>query len=90
MTNLQAAVGLAQLEQLENFIQVKKENYELYQEKIKDIPGLSILEFKESIRSNYWFYGLYIEDEYPLNRDEIITYLASKGIQVRPIWGLIN
>lgn len=90
MTNLQAAVGLAQLEQLESFIQVKKENYELYKEKIKDIPGLSILKFREGIRSNYWFYGLNIADEYRLNRDEIITFLASKGIQIRPIWGLIN
>ncbi|MGV8155094.1 MAG: LegC family aminotransferase [Alkaliphilus sp.] len=90
MTNLQAALGLAQLEQLEDFIKTKKKNYELYKEKINEIAGLSLLEFKNSIRTNYWFYALSIGKEYPLNRDEVIKYLSSKKIQARPIWGLIN
>lgn len=90
MTNLQAALGLAQLEQIESFIETKKENYLLYKEKIHEIEGLSILEFNNCIRSNFWFYALYIGDEYPLNRDETIRYLFTKQVQVRPIWGLIN
>ncbi|AEV70612.1 LegC family aminotransferase [Acetivibrio clariflavus] len=90
MTNLQAALGLAQLEQLENFIQIKKENYEYYREKISDINGLSILGFKNSIRPNYWFYALFVDKSYLLNRDQIIKYLASEKIQTRPIWGLIS
>jgi len=90
MTNLQAALGLAQLEQLEKFIKIKKEHYSIYKEKIQKIPGLSILDFKEGIRSNYWFYALECNDEYPLNRDEVIEYLSSKSIQSRPIWGLIS
>ena len=90
MTNLQAALGLAQLEQLEDFIKVKKENYDLYKNEINDIPGLRILDFKNSIRPNYWFYALYVEQGYALNRDQIIKYLASKKIQARPIWGLIS
>jgi len=90
MTNLQAALGLAQLEQLETFIKTKKENYKIYKEKIEEIPGLSILDFKICIRSNHWFYAMKCDDEYPLNKDEIIKYLASKGVQSRPIWGLIS
>ncbi|SMC39380.1 LegC family aminotransferase [Sporomusa malonica] len=90
MTNLQAALGLAQLEQLENFIKTKKENYYLYKERISKIPGLSILNFKDENRTNFWFYSLKCEEEYVLNRDEIIQYLSSKGIQSRPIWGLIS
>ncbi|MCM3124165.1 MULTISPECIES: LegC family aminotransferase [unclassified Mesobacillus] len=90
MTNLQAALGLAQLEQLETFIQTKKENYKLYLEKIRDIEGLEILGFEKNLRSNYWFYALFIGENYPLNRDDIIKYLSSKSIQVRPIWGLIH
>jgi perosamine synthetase len=90
MTNLQAALGLAQLEQLETFIQTKKENYILYKEKILDIKGLSILDFDNRIRSNYWFYALYVSDDYLLRKNEIINYLASNKVQVRPIWGLIN
>jgi aminotransferase in exopolysaccharide biosynthesis len=90
MTNLQAALGLAQLEQLETFIKTKEDNLKIYKEKIKEIPGLLIMDFKDGIRSNYWFYALLCGEEYPLNRDEIIKYLSSKKIQSRPIWGLIN
>lgn len=90
MTNLQAALGLAQLEQLETFIQIKADNYKQYKEMIKEIPELSILEFNKDIRSNHWFYALYVDENYQLNRDEIITYLATKKVQVRPIWGLIS
>ena len=90
MTNLQAALGLAQLEQLEDFIITKKRNYDYYKKELNDMDGLKILDFKEHIRPNYWFYGLYIEDFFKLNRDELILYLASHKIQTRPIWGLIN
>ena len=90
ITNLQAALGLAQLEQLEDFIIAKKRNYDYYKKELNDVDGLRILDFKEDIRPNYWFYGLYIEDSFKLNRDELISYLASHKIQTRPIWGLIN
>lgn len=90
MTNLQAALGLAQLEQLEDFINVKKSNYDFYKNEIQEILGLRLLDFKDSIRPNYWFYALYVEPEYALDRNQIIKYLASKKIQARPIWGLIS
>ena len=80
MTNLQAALGLAQLEQLEEFIGIKKENYELYQRE-----GIKLLPFRRDIRSNYWFYS-YLTD----NRDGLIRYLEQHGIQSRPIWKLIH
>ena len=90
MTNLQAALGLAQLEQLEDFIKTKQINYVHFQNAIKNIKGLDILNFREGTRPNYWFYALHINKEYPLNRDQLIVYLQEKGIQTRPIWGLIN
>lgn len=80
MTNLQAALGLAQLEQLEKFIAIKKENYNYYQE-----LGIKLLKFRENIRSNYWFYS-YITNE----RDRVLKFLMKKEIQVRPIWKLIH
>ncbi len=90
MTNLQAALGLAQLEQLEKFIEVKKENYERYYEAFQNIDSLKLLKFRENIRPNYWFYALYVEDGFKINRDEMIKYLGDKKVQVRPIWGLIS
>ncbi|HHY91602.1 MAG TPA: LegC family aminotransferase [Clostridiales bacterium] len=90
MTNLQAALGLAQLEQIERFIGIKEENYSLYKEAVDQIQGLKILDFREGTRPNYWFYALYCDEIYPLRRDEIIRYLSSKKVESRPIWGLIS
>ena len=90
MTNLQAAIGVAQLEQLDRFIKVKRENYNLYRNYIKNIKGINILPFREEIDSNYWFYSLLIDEEYNLNIHELINYLNDNNIQTRPIWGLIH
>ncbi len=90
MTNLQAALGLAQLEQLENFICRKKENYELYREGIAQLDGLELLHFQADIRPNYWFYSLYLGDAFPLSREELMQRYAEQRIQTRPIWGLIH
>ncbi|TYC88055.1 LegC family aminotransferase [Acetobacterium wieringae] len=90
MTNLQAALGLGQMEQLETFIAIKKANYEHYRQVIATIEGLELLPFREDVRPNYWFYALYLKTTYPLNRDALIKYLHSKNIQTRPIWGLIS
>ena len=89
MTNLQAALGIAQLEQLEDFIAVKECNYNRYKEFFEGVEGIRLLAFRDGIRSNRWFYSLYV-DGFALNRDELIRYLAENKIQSRPIWGLIH
>lgn len=89
MTNLQAALGVAQLEHLEQFIEVKERNYRLYKEKISEIKGIEILEFRKGIRPNYWFYSLMLKDT-RIERDEFIRELSNYNIQTRPIWGLIS
>ncbi|MDR3120709.1 MAG: DegT/DnrJ/EryC1/StrS family aminotransferase [Clostridiales bacterium] len=80
MTNLQAAVGLAQLEQLEGFIEIKRENYQYYREQ-----GLALLPFREGVRSNYWLYS-----HMSRNRDALIRRLSEARIQTRPVWGLCH
>ena len=90
LTNLQAALGLAQLEQLEIFISTKKRNYELYRKLLPENAGLSILKFREGIRSNCWFYSLMCEDLSVWRPAEIIEKLKEHHIQTRPIWGLIH
>ncbi len=91
MTNLQAALGVAQLERLEEFIEIKKQNYNYYKEQIDYIDRLTILEFNKNIRPNYWFYSLIIDEKkYGLNRDELLNKLNEHKIQTRPIWSLIH
>lgn len=69
LTNLQAALGLAQLEQLEGFIAHKNKMYEFYRQRLNGKHNYRILPFRENTRSNHWFYSLYIEDNHPLSRD---------------------
>ena len=90
LTNLQAALGLAQMEQLEDFIAIKERNYRLYRELLQDVKGLSILPFRAGIRSNYWFYSLTCEKPFPLQHSQLIEKLKKDRIQTRPIWGLIH
>lgn len=91
MTNLQAALGVAQLEQLEDFIKIKIGNYNLYKKELDKIEGLSTMDFEQDTRSNHWFYSLLIDKEkYGLSRDELLTKLKDQKIQSRPIWGLIH
>lgn len=89
MTNLQAAMGLAQLEQLEAFIEVKERNYQRYKLALDGKNGLSLLCCRDDIRCNRWFYALVCGDGFELGRDGLIKHLAQDKIQSRPIWGLI-
>lgn len=88
MTNMQAAMGLAQLEQLEQFISTKENNYQTYKQKFEN-TSYELLEVRADIRSNRWFYALSC-DKATINRDELIQYLSQNKVQSRPIWGLIH
>lgn len=90
LTNLQAALGLAQMEQLEKFIQIKIENYNYYIDQLSKIDGLRILDFRENTRSNHWFYALYCSDEFKTDAKGLIGIFSENKIQARPIWGLIH
>ncbi len=91
MTNIQAALGNAQLEQLEQFIEIKERNYQIYQKAIDKIEGLRLLPFNDYTRSNHWFYSLVIDKEsYGLNKDQLLHRLRRCNIETRPIWGLIH
>lgn len=91
MTNVQAAIGVAQMEELEEFIARKNENYTLYCEQLKEHSSLYLLEFRKDVRSNKWFYSLVV-NRADLAKDvkDYIYELQDKGIQTRPIWGLIH
>ena len=90
MTNVQACLGLAQLERLEGFIADKKELYDHYVAALDGVKGLRILPFRrEECRSNHWFFSLYLKDS-GLDRDTVIEKLQAQHIQTRPVWALIH
>ncbi len=89
MTNLQAALGVAQMESLEKFISVKERNYNFYFENIHGKNGLEILPFRTETRSNRWFYSVLLKDS-TLSTDDVLEGMKQDNIQTRPIWALIS
>ena len=91
MTNIQAALGVAQMEELPEFIQRKQRNYELYKELFENFEYGKLIPFRKGTESNKWFYSLDIDRNHiKISMRNIIIDLRNKGIETRPIWGLIN
>jgi len=89
LTNVQSAMGVAQLERLPEYIEIKKRNYWIYKKKIDKIPGLHLAETPEYAVSNYWFYCLQIDKEiYGKDKEQLMEYLSENKIRTRPIWYL--
>ena len=90
MTNLQAALGLAQIEELEGFIAHKHAMWQMYKDALDGKNGYRILDFDQNgVRPNKWFYSLYLEDDRH-DRDSLIAALQKEKIQTRPVWALIH
>ncbi|HBY99538.1 MAG TPA: aminotransferase DegT, partial [Chloroflexi bacterium] len=84
MTNLQAAVGLAQVEQMDTFVVNRRRNAERYTHALKELPGLETPPEAHWARNVFWMYGLRVnENEFGMNRDALRAYLADRGIETR-------
>ncbi|HEY83802.1 MAG TPA: DegT/DnrJ/EryC1/StrS family aminotransferase [Chloroflexi bacterium] len=86
MTNLQAALGVAQLEQIDDFIAIRRKNAAYYMERLKNIPGLTMPPEAEWAENVYWMFAPLIEPEFGVERDAVIEKLRQKGIESRPFF----
>ena len=87
LPNLNAALGCAQLEQLEVFIDSKRELAKSYQEFLKG-SELTFITEPQDCRSNYWLNAVVCENEE--HRDALLKATNSAGVMTRPIWALMN
>jgi perosamine synthetase len=83
MTNIQAAIGVAQMAHIETSIRSRRRNAALYQERLKSIPGLRLPVEPSDNQSVYWYYSVVVEDDFALSRDELRRRLAEQGIESR-------
>jgi dTDP-4-amino-4,6-dideoxygalactose transaminase len=89
LTNIQAALGVAQLEQLPMFLKRKQEIFNLYQTKLEEVEGLTIANSPEYANNNHWMNILQINSEvYGIEREDLLQRLDKNGIQTRPVWAL--
>lgn len=87
MTNLQAAVGLAQLERLDEFVARKRRMGLMYSEKLASVPGLQLPLAQTSYARNiYWVFGIVIQGDVHCDAEEAMRRLASKGVGCRPFF----
>lgn len=89
LSNTAAAIGVAQLENLENFVKQKHILYDTYKA-IFEKNGIEMLSFRDNIRANKWFFSILWNEDNKLSRDELMAKLKERGIETRPVWGLIN
>ena len=84
MTNLQAAVGLAQVEQLDSFVAARRQHALEYNRRLSTIPGIRTPAEASWAKNVYWMYGIMVdEDEYGMNRDQLRKALADRGVETR-------
>lgn len=87
LTNIQAAMGVAQMEKLDAYLLLKRKNACLYRELLAGIDDVAFMWEEPWARSNFWFYTIQI---LPENKAPLMDYLLASKIQARPIWKLIH
>lgn len=87
LTNIQAAVGVAQLERIDFFLARKRRNAKLYHEYLCDVEGLVLPIEKHWAKSPFWMYSILLRSEdYQISRDGLIESLKKEGIDSRPFF----
>ncbi len=87
MTNMQAALGVAQLERLDEFVEIKRAMGQRYTALLKDVRCLQLpLEQTDYADNIYWVYGLVLDDSISYDAEEAMKRLAAVGIGTRPFF----
>jgi len=87
MTNMQAALGLAQLEQLDRFVQRKRMMGLRYFEQLKDLSSIQLpLPETDYAKNIYWVFAIVLKDSVKITVSELISHLAKLGVGARPFF----
>ena len=91
LTNIQAALGVAQLEKLPEFLERKQEILNKYQTAINDVDGLTIADVPGYAENNHWMILLQIDKKtYGEDREKLMHRLDLNNVQTRPAWAPIH
>ena len=88
MPNINAALGCAQLEHIEEYVASKRETAKAYEEFFKDIPDIEFFVEPKDTRSNYWLNVVILKDRDA--QQSFLQYTNDNGVMTRPIWELMN
>lgn len=87
MTNIQAALGVAQMERINQIIKQKRINATLYSKGLQDIPGITLPPEAVWAKNIYWLYSILIDEEkFGMSSKELGKQLKKRGIETRPLF----
>jgi len=91
LTNLLAAVGCAQMEQLAAYVAAKRKNAARYTEKLQNLPGIVPMRSAPWAASTFWMYTILVEEEkFGMDSRQLTHTLGTQKIQCRPLWQPIH
>lgn len=86
MTNIQAALGLAQLEQIEDLIKKRRKNASIYNSFLSGVRGLRLPIERSDSKNVFWMYSVVLEKEFGVSQGDMMRKLHEKGIETRPFF----
>ena len=86
LTNLQAAIGVAQIQRIDEIVSLKRRMGHEYTKRLQDVPGLELPVEETWARNVYWMYGVVVREETGLDAKEVGRMLAARGIETRPFF----
>ena len=88
MPNINAALGCAQLEHIEEYVASKRKTANEYEQFFKNVPEITFFTEPENCRSNYWLNVVILKDK--VGQQNFLQYTNDNGVMTRPIWELMN
>lgn len=83
LTNLQAAIGVAQMEKIDAFVETRRKDARLYNSLLKDVKGITLPPEAKWAKSVYWMYSILVQRSFGMNRDSLMKRLLEDGIETR-------
>lgn len=86
MTNLQAAIGVAQVDKIEDHLRRKRAMAARYTEQLRDLRGLQLPVERPGVKNVYWMYGIVLDDAVPMDAVTLAARLKAEGVDTRPFF----
>jgi perosamine synthetase len=90
MANVQAAVGLGQLERVDELIEMKRRLFSWYEEMLDGCPTITLNKEVKDARSIYWMSSIRVDEAAPVSRDDLIKTLRQRNVDTRPVFPAIS
>jgi len=86
MSSMQAALGLAQLERIEELMARKRQIFSWYRTRLGDFPGLTLNDELQGVKNAYWMVTIILDPSFGLEKAQLMALLSEQGIDTRPFF----